>query len=342
MSEASPAERPADTRPADARPADARPRPRSRDPWPPMKPGLGAWWRDHVRIARETLRFVSVRLGTSLLVWLLVGIALALPAGLFLVQVNLSGMTDDWDGRPGLTLYFQLDATKPQMDAVAEVLRGESAVESVKLTSREAALEEFRQYTSLADALDVLGDNPLPASARATLISSADVEDLDALTRLVGAEKGVAEVVVEKTWLERVSYVSTVVSRLTFVLGLMFGVGAVLVTATSVRLAIEARLDELRVLKLVGATDPQIRRPFLYYGLCYGLGGGLVAAMLISLCLLIIETPLTKLLGSYSQDLELTGFDPIFLAILLLIGGILGVGGARMAARARLRDLEIL
>ena len=80
MSEASPAERPADTRPADARPADARPRPRSRDPWPPMKPGLGAWWRDHVRIARETLRFVSVRLGTSLLVWLLVGIALALLA----------------------------------------------------------------------------------------------------------------------------------------------------------------------------------------------------------------------------------------------------------------------
>lgn len=96
------------------------------------------------------------------------------------------------------------------------------------------------------------------------------------------------------------------------------------------------------MLKLVGATDPQIRRPFLYYGLCYGLGGGLVAAMLISLCLVIVETPLTKLLGSYSRDLELAGFDPIFLSALLLIGGVLGVGGARMAARARLRDLEIL
>ena len=83
---------------------------RSRDPWPPNRPGVAAWWRDHLRISRETVHFVSARLGTSLLVWLLVGIALALPAGLFLVQENLAEMTAAWDGRPGLTAYFDLDA----------------------------------------------------------------------------------------------------------------------------------------------------------------------------------------------------------------------------------------
>ena len=57
--------------------AEAEPPRRASDPWPPVRPGLGAWWRDHVRIGKETVRFISLRIGTSLLVWLLVGIALA-------------------------------------------------------------------------------------------------------------------------------------------------------------------------------------------------------------------------------------------------------------------------
>ena len=315
---------------------------RSGDPWPPMRTGIGAWWRDNIRVARETAHFVSMRLGTSLLVWLLVGIALALPAGLFLLQRNLNEMTDAWDGRPGLTIYFELDAQPVQIEAVVELLSADPQVESVHTTSSEEALQEFRVYSNLADALDVLGSNPLPASMRATEVTGTEVADLQRLSNDAQGLPGVFEVVLEKTWLERVSDITSVVSRLGLILGLLFGIGGVLVTATSVRLAIEARLEELQVLKLVGATDSQIRRPFLYFGAFYGLGGGLVAAMLISLCLVVIETPLTNLLGSYSQDLQLSGFDPIFLIELLIIGGVLGVIGALVAAAQRLKYLEIL
>ncbi len=315
---------------------------RSKDPWPPVRPGLGAWWRDHLRIARETVHFVSARLGTSLLVWLLVGIALALPAGLFLLQQNLAEMTEAWDGRPGLTAYFDLDVDPEEIDAAVASLAAKSQVEAVRVTDREAALAEFRAFTDLANALDLLDSNPLPASLKATLISDVSLEDLEALRELADGLAGVAEVVVEKTWLERISDISTVVSRLGVILGLLFGVGAILVTATSVRLAIEARLEELRVLRLIGATERQMRRPFLYFGAFYGLGGGLVAAMLISLCLVVVEAPLSNLLGSYAQELDLVGFDPIFLGSLLLLGGALGVVGAQVAASQRLKDLEIL
>lgn len=315
---------------------------RRRDPWPPMRTGPGAWWRDHLRIARETVRFVSVRLGTSLLVWLLVGIALALPAGLFLMERNLAAMTDAWDGRPGLTAYFELDAETSLIREAEARLEQDGRIAAVEVTDPETALAEFRRFTRLADALDLLDSNPLPASVRATLEPDTDLATLEAITQQVDGYPGVAEVVVEKTWLERVSDITAVVSRLGVILGVLFGIGAVLVTATSVRLAIEARLDELKVLKLVGATDRQMRRPFLYFGAVYGLGGGLVAAMLISLCLVVVEAPLSSLLGSYSQELDLVGFDPMFLGSLLLTGAALGVAGALVAASARLRDLEIL
>ena len=307
-----------------------------------MRPGVGGWIRDHLRIAGETVHFVSARLGTSLVVWLLVGIALALPSGLLLLQVNLASLTQGWEGRPGLTVYFNLATEPDQIAAAASVLEADAAIDSVTLTSREQALAEFREYTSLADALDVLEENPLPASLSAALRTGLDDTALAKVVALAEGRPGVEEVVVEKTWLERVNDISSVVSRLGMILGVLFGVGAVLVTATSVRLAIEARLDELRVQKLVGASDRQIRRPFLYFGAFYGVGGGLIAAMLLSLCLLAIEAPLTTLLGSYDTQLETAGFNPIFLVMLLLIGGVLGVIGALVAVAQRLKDLEIL
>jgi len=315
---------------------------RLKDPWPPLRSGPGAWWRDHLRISRETVHFVSARLGTSLLVWLLVGIALALPAGLFLIQQNLAEMTDAWDGRPGLTAYFKLDVEAKQIDAAVKRLQADPRVAAVHITDPATALEEFSQFTELADALDLLETNPLPASLKATLAPDLGLDELADMTDQVGGFAGVAEVVVEKTWLERVADITSVVGRLGVILGLLFGIGAVLVTSTSVRLAIEARLEELRVLKLVGATERQMRRPFLYFGAFYGLGGGMVAAMLISLCLVVVEAPLSSLLGSYSQELDLVGFDPVFLGSLLLVGGSLGVAGAVVAASQRLKDLEIL
>lgn len=313
-----------------------------KDPWPRHRPGWLARWRDHARIFRETGTFVSERLGTSLLVWLLVGIALALPAGLFLLQVNLAAMTDAWEGRPGLSVYFDLAAADDSVAGLAETLEQHGTVAAVQVTTEDQALQEFQRYTGLADALEVLDDNPLPASLRATLSRDADADDLEALAALAGKAAGVAEVVVERTWLERVTDITRVVTRLGVMLAVLFGLGAVLITATSVRLAIEARLEELRVLKLVGATDAQIRRPFLYFGLVYGLGGALVAAMLISIGLLVIEGPLSDLLGSYGHELELEGFDLTFLASLFAVAGILGIAGALIAARQRLSGLEIL
>lgn len=300
-----------------------------------------SWLRDHVRISGESLNFVSARMGTSFMVWMVVGIALALPAGLYLVQVNMDAMTADWEGRPGLSVYFELNVDSDDVTAVESFLTQAPSVDAIQTTSAESALEEFKAYSGLGDALELLNDNPLPTSLQAQFAEGVSGVMVDSLTRRLGTMSGVGEVVVEKTWLERLNDISSVVSRLSVVLALLFGIGAVLVTASSVRLAIEARLDELRVLKLVGATAGQIRRPFLYFGAIYGFGGGVIAAMLIAVTVVVVEPPLQSLLGSYDQTLNLVGFDPNFLMILLALGSALGVLGALLAVRQRLIDLEI-
>ncbi len=313
----------------------------AKDPWRGTGWQPFAWIRDHARVGSESINFISTRIGTSFLVWLVVGIALALPAGLWILQINMEAMSQGWEGRPGLSVYFLTDASQEDIDVVAQALEADTDIASVALTTADQALAQFKEYSGLGDALDLLGENPLPASLTARFADKIDPLALDDLLASLSQLAGVAEVVVEKTWLERLNDLSAVISRMGLVLAIMFGVGAVLVTASSVRLAIESRLDELRVLKMVGATQGQIRRPFLYFGAIYGFGGGVIAAMLIAFTLVVIEPPLQSLLGSYRQELQLAGFNMLFLLLILTIGCFLGVLGALLAVRQRLKHLEL-
>jgi len=303
---------------------------------------ISRWFRDHRRIGADSLIFVSQRLGTSVLVWLLIGISLALPGGLYLLQMNLALMSERWDGRPGMTVYMKVDAEPSLAAALRDDIATDPAVERVTLISADAALAEFQKFTGVADALAQLDRNPLPGSLRIVMKAGTTPEQFDDVATRVRARAGVDEVAVEKTWLERVQAITDVVRRLGWILAVLFGGAAVLVTATSVRLAIESRLEELRVMKLVGATHGYMRRPFLYFGLFYGLGGGVAGAMLISAVIGVLEKPLAHLLGSYGQTLAPAGLDLPFFASLIGGGGALGVIGAIVAAQSRLARLQVV
>jgi cell division transport system permease protein len=324
-------------------------RDKATDPWASvtsgsrgLAAGMGRWARDHRGVARDSLIYVSHRFGTSALVWLLIGIALALPGGLYLLQTNLAAMSDRWEGRPGITVYLRVEADAQLGRTLRDELNDDPDVERVTLITADAALAEFEKFTGVGDALAHLDRNPLPSSLRVILKDGTEPDRFDAMATGLRARAGVDEVSIEKTWIERVQAMTAVVRRLSWVLAAMFAVGAVLVTATSVRLAIESRLEELRVMKLVGATNAYIRRPFLYFGLFYGLGGGIAGAMLISAVLGVLEGPLATLLGSYGQSLEPAGLNLLFFAALVLCGGALGVVGALLAARQRLANLQVV
>ncbi len=89
----------------------------------------------------------------------------------------------------------------------------------------------------------------------------------------------------ESTWLERLRDLSRLGNRGGSALITMLLAAAVLVSFATIRLAIDTRLAEMRVLALIGATRAQLRRPFLYLGSAFGLGGGMMAIFLIAVFL---------------------------------------------------------
>ena len=273
--------------------------------------------------------------------WLLVGISLALPTALYILQRNLAAVASQWDGRPSFTVYLQTGTDVGVARVLAARLGAETEVERAWVITPEQALEDFGEGLAIADALEVLGENPLPASVRATVADGVGEAELQALVDGLRNAEQVDEVAMERAWLERMGAISALVGRVGWILAGIFGLGAALVTASSVRLVIESRLEELRVQKLGGGTNAFVRRPFLYFGLFYGVGGGVVAAMLVSGLLIALEAPLERLFSSYHERLAIHGMGAPLVGVLLGVGGLLGVCGALIASGRRLRGVEL-
>ena len=311
------------------------------EPWPSPARPLSAIIRDHRRVLMESLNLVTERFGTSILVWLLIGISLSLPAGLYLVQQNLASVSKAWEGHSGFSVYLAIDARKDEADSLAKKLVLREGVSRVQIVSPDSALKELSEHFEMSEAIEVLGSNPIPFSIRISLRPDISIESYEQIKEWLLSLNDVNEVVLERTWIQRVQSLKVFVERLSYLLMVIFGLGAILVTAVSVRVAMDSRLEEIRVSHIVGGTPRFLRRPFYYFGLIYGLGGSVFGQMIIAIVLVILEVPLTKIYASYGHTLVFEGFDIIFVVVITLFGAGLGVLGAGIASRQEIKNLHV-
>ncbi len=120
----------------------------------------------------------------------------------------------------------------------------------------------------------------------------------------------------------------------------LLGAGVMLVIGNTIRLDVQNRRSEIEVMKLVGATDGFARRPFLYGGIWYGLGGGLLALVLVAAATAALGPPVAQLAAAYGSQFRLQGLSPRTGAVVLLAAGALGWLGAWLASMRHIRSIE--
>ena len=128
--------------------------------------------------------------------------------------------------------------------------------------------------------------------------------------------------------------------RLVFALGALLALGVLLVIGNTIRLTIENRRDEIVIVKLVGATNAFVRRPFLYTGLWYGVGGGVLACLLLWIGVHLLSAPIDQLAALYQSDFRLRGLNFIESAMILGSAALLGLLGAASAVGKHLQTIE--
>jgi len=285
------------------------------------------------RLARSPL--------ATLLTLLVIALALALPAALKLFVANAQTATGNFASAVDVSVFLKTDVPLVKAQQLAQNARARNDVASVTLIPADKGLEDFRTYSGFGDALGALKENPLPhvlhVRPRATASSTAALESL---RRYFVAWPEVELVQVDSEWVMRFNAILEVLQRVLLIAAALLGVGVLAVIGNTIRLEIQGRRAEIEVTKLVGGSNAFVRRPFLYTGVLYGLGGALLAWGILALVLLILHDPVATLAKLYGSRFELQGLAPEDVAVLLGSGFVLGWLGAWISAARHLRSIE--
>jgi len=279
--------------------------------------------------------------GNSLMTAAVIGISIALPAGLYTVIDNVRQLTGTWGLSNQVSVYLHAGLPVTDAQRLADELQDWPGILTVGLITPQQALAEYRKATGDTRVLDLLDENPLPTVLQITPVSTgSDSAGMERLRQRLAALPEVEIAQSDVQWARRLYAILAIIQRSILIIASILALAVLLIVGNTIRLAISQRRDEIEIGKLFGATNAFIRRPFLYSGLFYGLTGSLIAWLLISLGLLLLRAPVTELVSLYQGHFQLQGLGVWASLVLLLAGASLGLGGSWIAVHRYLRQLD--
>ncbi len=246
------------------------------------------------------------------------------------IEVALSGVEE----RVEVVGYLTEDATPEQVRLARTEIGGFPEVEEVRYVSKsEALLDASRELPEFSDIFADLEVNPLPASLELSLAPGyREPEHVRTVADRLATYGFVEDVRFGQDWVERIHGLRRIAGAAALLLGGAFAGVAVMLIGTAVRMAILARSEEISIMRLVGATEGYIMRPFLVEGAITGLLGGLLALGL---------TRLTHSLVSRGV-LRMDWLPDLWVVAGVAAAGLLGMGAAAFAVHRELRRRRVL
>ena len=285
-----------------------------------IKSGAVSFWRN------SSVSLASV---------LIMTVTLTVISMILFFGVVMSSTLETIKNKVDINVYFIKSASEEEMLALGENLKKMTEVSAVEYISREKAYETFRERhqgeAATLQALDEIGENPLPASLN---IKAKDPSQYDTIVealrdkQVTVSDTGIIDKInytKNKQAIDAITRIIDASNKLGFLIALFFAAVSILITFNTVRLAIYIFREEISVMRLVGASETYIRGPFVTVGVLYGLVSAVVTAL--------IMLPLTNSLGEWTDKLG-TGmnlFAYYMDNIVVIVGGLI-IGGSVLGA----------
>jgi cell division transport system permease protein len=298
------------------------------------------WTQEHLRVLFFSLGKIARAPLAAGLTALVIGIALALPASLYVAVRNLSTIGYSWQESLQISLFLKETVTGERGAALAREIGNEAGVAATTYISREQSLAEFRELSGFGEALDLLKDNPLPAVVAVTPERRQPKAEVQRLLERLSSLPEVDLAKLDQQWMERLYALLAIAERAVGIIALLLGLAVMVIIGNTIRLDIEARREEIEVMKLIGAPGSFVRRPFLYSGFWFGLGGGVLAWILVATGTSMLAAPTAELAGLYESDFRLSGLGLRDGVSLILSGIVLGWAGAFVTVARRIAQIE--
>ena len=285
------------------------------------------------RLARSPL--------STALTLLVIALALALPTSLRLFVSNAQLATGNFENAVDLSVYLKADVPLAKAQQLAQAAGQRADVAAVTVIPADKGLEDFRTYSGFGEALEALKENPLPHVLHVRpKAEDSSAAALESLRRYFSAWPEVDLVQIDSEWVMRFNAILEVMRVLLLIAAALLGLGVLAVIGNTIRLEIQGRRAEIEVTKLVGGSNSFVRRPFLYTGVLYGLGGALLAWGIVAIAVAVLGDSVATLARLYGSRYTLRGPSRDDIGILLGAGVALGWLGAWISAARHLRSIE--
>ncbi len=302
-----------------------------------MKRQVSSYFTQHLRALLGSLGTLCRTPFASSMTLLVIAIALALPAGLYLLVHNIESITSAWQNGAQLSLFVNDDISDERALLLSQEIGAYPGVSHVHFLTREAAFNEFKNLSGFSIALETL-PNPLPPVI-IVYPSFTDPILLEKMQQELQQLPELARVQLDLAWVQRLAALLHLGERMVLILMSFLGFAVVLIIGNTIRVSILNRQEEIAVVKLVGGTNAFIRRPFLYTGVWYGFLGALLALLMITGALFVLQHSVNLLATAYQSEFQLRGLGFSRSIDVLLLGMTLGWLGAAIFLHYHLKQI---
>lgn len=294
---------------------------------------------EHLRVLRATLLRLLLTPNATLLNVLIIGIALSLPVGGYVILKSAQNLTGQLTGTPQISVFIKIGTSAGDVARIGDKLKQNAKIERVEFVPRDVAFKKLQQSAELSDVIGDLSQNPLP-DAYIVYPKATDATSMESLSDELKTWSQFDHVQLDSAWVHRLEAVLGFGRLAVGILAGLLSFALIAITFNTIRLQILTRRDEIEVAKLIGATDSFIRRPFLYFGLIQGLLGGVVAWLIVSGSVLLLNHYLGDLASVYASEFSLLSLSVADSATLLGFSAYLGWLGAWFSVSQHLWQIE--
>jgi cell division transport system permease protein len=301
----------------------------------------GAWFAYHLQAANHSLNRLSQKPLETMMTVIVIAIALTLPALFWVFTDNLSELTNSWQRQGHISLYLKSPLSAAEEASALTQVKATEGVGEVHLKTAVEGLVELQRQEGMQDIMRYLPENPLPAMLE--VLPSPSINNpsqIEALYARLKAFPQVDQAKLDLEWINRLHAGLGFVTQTTRALMVLLAFAMILIIANSLRLAVRNQQEEIQVLKLIGATDAYIARPFLYSGIWYGLAGAILAVLFVNLFMLNLSSAGQHLALVYQMHYPMSSLSVKQAYLIVFAATFLGWLGAKLSVNRQIAFIE--
>jgi len=278
-------------------------------------------------------------IGASFMMIIVIGITLCLPSAGLLIIENASQISKNIEYEAEISIFLDKDISKDQIDFIELSLKKNNLVKKIHFEPKLIAWEKLQSKLDVEVSASVSA-NPLPDAFFISLNTLDQIKIKKLIDTLDGID-GIDDIMIDGNWIKKLRIVISLGKLSVIFLAILLIIVLLVVIGNTIRLQTLTYRDEIELSKLIGATNAFIQRPFMYTGILYGFGGGLITVSLLKLSVLGLNTALFKLTAIFGTDISFRDLPNEYYVNIIILAILIGLVSSFISARNSIRRLKI-